>query len=917
MSRDARMISRLNTLVLISAVLFSAVALFGAARAAAAVTPGFEEFTAVPSTTQAGGHPDIRATLAWNTELGGNCEVICLQGRVIGTHFPAGVLGNPHVAPKCTLTEFNQANCPVDSQIGTVYTPGFGFFFPLYNMETSPDQAGLLGATVPILGLPIFLEFTGRTNSDYGLDSIGTPLLRGFSVNRLTVDLWGVPADPVHNIERFLTPLEGIGACYFPAKGCPVGSEYESQTFAEPTVPAAPFLQNPTTCGITLAAQADIEYYGGQTAHAETSWPPTTGCKQLSFNPNITVKPTTGQADTPSGVDVDLKVPQTQSPYTPAPSELRTTRVTLPEGFTINPNAADGKVICPEADTGIGTLGPANCPEYAKVGTLTLDVAALPGPISGALYLGQPQPGDRYRLILTADGYATHVKLTGSVLPDPTTGRLTVAFEELPQDTLQEISMHFFGSERGLLATPTQCGTFPIEGEFVPWDSELTTRFTTSYMTIDSGPGGGPCPSGARPFGPSLAAGGENNTAGLHAPFSLIVKRADGEQNIADFTFHTPPGFTATLKGVPYCPEEAIAGLSQPGYTGLAEEASSACPAASQVGTAEAGVGAGNHPLFVDGKVYLAGPYKGAPLSLVTVLPAVSGPYDLGDVAVRAAVRVDPETAQVTAVADAFPQILGGVPIRLRSVRVDLNRPDFALNPTNCRPLSVSAEIFGTEGATADPSTPFQVANCRVLRFTPKLGLRFSGSLKAAGNPAVTAKLTYPGGSGSANIASTRVTLPATELIDSAHIRNPCTRVQFAANACPPVSVIGYASAETPLLEKPLEGPVYLRSSSHKLPDIVAALRGQINIDLDGRVDSIHQRIRTSFETVPDAPVSKFTLSLYGGQKGLLSNSTNLCSSTQRINVSMVGQNGKTISESPVLATSCGKKHKAQRKGTK
>ncbi len=296
------------------------------------------------------------------------------------------------------------------------------------------------------------------------------------------------------------------------------------------------------------------------------------------------------------------------------------------------------------------------------------------------------------------------------------------------------------------------------------------------------------------------------------------------------------------------------------------------------------------------------------------ITPAVSGPYDLGNVLVRVALHVNPETAQITAVSDPLPKILQGIPLRLRSIRIDLNRPNFSLNPTNCDPFSVATEVFGEEGAVAKPSAHFQVANCRVLPFAPKLTMGFSGSTKHAGSPALHTTLTA--NPGEANIAKVQATLPHSEFLDNAHIQSPCSRVQYAAQQCPSDSVIGFAKAETPLLEKPLEGPVYLRSggNNRKLPDIVAALNGQIDIALVGHVESVPGRLRTTFSTVPDAPISKFTLSLDGGNKGLLENGTNLCAQTLRASVDIGGQNGKTANQSPVLQAPCPRKRKGHKK---
>jgi hypothetical protein len=420
-----------------------------------------------------------------------------------------------------------------------------------------------------------------------------------------------------------------------------------------------------------------------------------------------------------------------------------------------------------------------------------------------------------------------------------------------------------------------------VESTFEPWDSSLGSQRSTQYFTLTTGPNGTPCPGAVRPFEPAFHAASSNHSPGAHASFALELRRADGQQDMAGLTVATPPGFLATLAGVPYC------------------------PAASQVGTATVGAGAGSHPLYVPGKAYLAGPYKGAPLSLVVITPAVAGPYDLGNVVVRAAIRVDPVDAHVTATADRLPSIIEGIPLRLRSIRVNLDRPEFALNPTRCRPLAVHADIQGDQGTVAALTSHYQVANCGTLPFGPKLRLRLSGSTTRTGNPALQA--TVSAREGEANISSAVVTLPHTEFLDNAHIKSPCTRVQFAADACPASTVIGHASAVTPLLAQPLEGPVLLRSSSHKLPDIVVMLQGQIDIELDGRITSTHGRLRTHFEDVPDAPLKKFTLSLAGGKRGLLENGAvaNICSVPEFATTRMTGQNGAVKAGRVPIALPC------------
>jgi hypothetical protein len=367
----------------------------------------------------------------------------------------------------------------------------------------------------------------------------------------------------------------------------------------------------------------------------------------------------------------------------------------------------------------------------------------------------------------------------------------------------------------------------------------------------------------------------------------------------------------ATLVGVPYCPDAALASAASPDYTGLAEQMRPSCPASSQIGTATTGAGAGTHPVYVGGKVYLAGPYKGAPLSLAVVTPVLSGPYDLGTVVVRVALNVDPSTLEIDAVADPLPQIVQGILLRLRSVQLNLDRPGFTLNPTNCDPHSVAAQITGTEGTAASLIEHFQVANCATLPFAPKLALRLSGGVNRRGHPAIHAVVrTQPG---EANPRSISVTLPSSELLDNAHIGNVCTRVQFAKQACPPGSLLGHAEVTTPLLSQPLVGSAYLRSSGPGLPDLALDLYGQIHIEAAARIDAIRGGLRTTFSTIPDAPLGTVTLDLRGGSKGLIQNSEDLCAATKKASVKMIGQNGTSNHLAVPLQVSCGKAAKKHR----
>jgi hypothetical protein len=556
--------------------------------------------------------------------------------------------------------------------------------------------------------------------------------------------------------------------------------------------------------------------------------------------------------------------------------------------MTIAAGAAAGLEACSSEQAGYKTLGPASCPGASKLGTAEFDVPDLERPLQGAVYQRTSEPGHLFRVWIVADDLGVHVALPGEIELDKVTGRITTSFLDNPQVPLRELRLHLFGGSRGPLTTPTRCGTYSTHWNLTPWSSS-TPASGDSSMTIDEG-----CGTGG--FAPELSAGSASARAGAFSTFSLDLIAKAGEENLSKLAVTLPPGLLAKLKDVPLCQgAEATAGN---------------CPAGSRIGWAGVASGPGSTPLWIPqpGKeatsIFLGGPYEGAPYSMIVRVPAQAGPFDLGTVIVRSAVRVDRETARVTVESDPLPQILEGVPITYRDIRAVVDRPRFTLNPTSCRTLTTTSKVTSIGGAVAHPDDPFQVAGCKALGFRPKLALRLKGGTERRDYPALTATLKTK--KGDANIGGVSVALSHGEFLAQEHIRTICTRVQFAANKCPAGSVYGHARAWTPLLSKPLSGPVYLRSSNHPLPDLVVSLEGEIDIALVGRIDSVRGGIRTTFDSVPDAPVTKFVLKMKGGKKGLLVNSRDLCEGPQRARVKMHGQNGIRRIFAPKLRTPCG-----------
>ena len=511
------------------------------------------------------------------------------------------------------------------------------------------------------------------------------------------------------------------------------------------------------------------------------------------------------------------------------------------------------------------------------------------------------------------------------VVPDPGTGQLVTYAEDMPQLPFSHFRLHFREGGRAPLITPPGCGSFDTKALLYPYSGGAPVTSSSSFQLV-SGPNNGPCPSGGAPFHPGFEAGTLNNQAGSYSPFDMRLTRQDGEQDMGKFSFVLPPGVVPKLAGIPYCPEAGIArAASRTGTHGGAEELSDpSCPAASQIGRTAAGAGVGSQLTYVPGKLYLAGPYHGDPISAVAITPAVAGPFDAGTVVVREALRLNPVThvGEVDgAASDPIPHILKGIPLNLRDLRVYADRPEFTLNATSCEPFLAQSTIWGDGTALAPGGdTPaglgsrYQAAGCASLGFKPKLGLKLRGGTKRGRFPALHA--VYTPRPGDANLSRLALTFPKSEFIEQGHFRTICTRVQFAAGAgfgsqCPKGSIYGHIKVWTPLLSEPLQGPVYLRSSNHNLPDAVFALHGLVDIELSTRIDSTHGRLRAIVADSPDAPVSRAVVDMQGGQKGLFVNSTNLCAAKHRAEANAGAQNAKRDRSKPVVrAVGCGKAHR-------
>jgi hypothetical protein len=870
-----------------------------------------ESFTTTTSDTNAGGHPDLSTSFM----LASPGAPEAAQNVIFNA--PEGVFGNPYAITHCSSSDFALDQCPTNSQAGlvTVYANYEGELdhllgtAPLFDIEPVGTETALLAFVVPTLDIPINIPVAVRTGGDYGLRLTVQNISQVTPLAGATLTVWGFPAVKAHDPERFPKGAPGEPAnCIKRADAGCIGNPLSA------SIPPHPLTDNPTHCtGEPLPTTLEVQTYQDPSHKSvkHSQYPDTTHCDLEVFNPVLYASPTTAETDAPSGLNVDLSAPQFLG-FAASPSEIRKAIVTLPEGFTVNPDAADGQTMCTEDEANFGTEGPAECPDNAKIGTFQIETQALPGPLIGSVYIGEPKPGDQYRLFEIASGFGINAKLVGSVKPNPITGQVTAYFENLPQVPFDDFQLHLFSSDRGLMATPPQCSVYKTKAIFYPWNSTLAEQESSQVFSLEQGPRETDCPGIIRPFTPSLVAGTSNPDGGEHSSFILKLGREDGNQYLGKLNFVMPPGLTADLRGIPYCPEVAIAAAAA--ASGRAEQASPSCPAAAQIGTTNVAAGPGSHPFHAVGRIYLAGPFKGAPLSLVAVTPALAGPYDYGTVVVRVAIHVDPLDAHVVADSETVPEIIGGIPIRMRSIQVNIDRENFMINPTNCSPFSIDSQGIGDQGTIAGFSSFFQAVNCFSMPFSPRMAIKQLGGPRAttrSKDPALQFDLTTNPGEN--NIKSVAVTLPRAFEIDQSHLNNICSKAQLETEHCAGRQQIGTASTTTPLLEHPLSGPAYAVSGYGRLPHVVFILAGQVTLMPQAESSSVHGgHLKTVVPVVPDAPIGHFRLNLFGGKKGYLANTRGLCLAPVVSKIEFAAQNGKTLTQKVATKTTCnGKRQRA------
>ena len=894
-------------------------------RASFGISPGGAATSL--SSNQAGAHPDLTTAIAFNTA--DPTGALAGAPKNVTDALPPGFAGDLVDTPSCSTELFSIRACPIGSQIGVVtltitlfHKPRETAIMPVYNLAPNPGEV----AKLAFYALNVFAvegEVALRP-SDYGLNAVfydtnETPA----ELDSVSLTVWGVPALAVHDALRWQEGPHALG-------------HFGVASDAQPV----PFFTNPTACsGQKLAARFTADSWEQPESYVEESMPfgPIARCDGLSMAPTLSILPTTTQAYSPTGLHLEMGIPQTyQSGEGLATANLDSAVVALPEGVTVNPSAGAGLGACTQAQyeaEPVQAVPGEGCPSNSKLGSVEIETPSLKEPVLGSVYVAQPyanpfsEPGHPNGSLLALYVVAripergVLVKAAGKVALDPVTGRLVTSFEDLPPLPFGELTFRLREGATAPLVTPPACGDYSAQAQLTPW-SELSgapLEPPIAPFAITTGVGGGPCPGGGGaggiPFAPGVTAGTENNDAGSYSPLDIRISRNDGEQEITGFATQLPPGLTGNLSGVEQCSEAQIA-LAR-GKTGAEEQAGPSCPAGSEIGhtIAEAGVGA--VLVQTPGKIYLGGPYNGsgpcttgesgcAPFSVVAITSAKVGPFDLGTVVVHLPLFIDPVTAQVTVgsgSANQIPHIIKGIVIHLRNIDIYINGggrnlDHFTLNPTNCTPSTLSATVIGGGAEPANPADnnpvtitdPFQAANCANLKFEPKFQVSTSGKTSKANGASLHVNLTYPAGAltHDTNIKQVKVELPKQLPSRLTTLQKACTQAQFKANpaGCPAASLIGTAKAITPILPVPLEGPVYFVSNGGEaFPNLIMVLQGDgVTIDLVGDTFISKSGITSStFKAVPDQPVQSFELTLPEGKFSALAANGNLCAVTKTV----------------------------------
>jgi hypothetical protein len=898
--------------------------------------------------TQAAGHPAWGITdFKVNTEgtLPNEVPAGIAEGKVVAhvrTDVGPGVSTNPEAVPKCTMKEFD-ASAKEEEAV-----PGSGFYPKPECKETGSEStvigvnkvtvyAGPNGVTsgvsdLPLEGIAYNVEQPQGVASVFGValklptELTAASLKKGFEAAEAKGAKPGENEFPSLPAQAFLeaqqyyahTLINGnvewagnyhdyyeidvstalpLISSRLVLKGN-IGSTEKGGYITLPSncAGAGPATTNTVTLTSTanqVAPRTYITPVGAEGCKGEAGFtiPP--------FVPTFGLTPGAGetQSDLPDGITAELTVPHNPLPTEIDSSQLRTAVVTLPEGMTLNPSAASGLKACTPAQIGIGTRNAVTCPAESKVGEVTLTVPDLPAsePLTGSVYLGGPETGPitgpPYTMYVDAESsrYGVSVRLKGSVTPNETTGRLTATFSENPEQPFSNIKLKFNGGTLAPIANPLTCGTATSLASFVPFanPSEPFSPVVPPF-TVDSNNAGGACAS-PLPFALTQSAVNQSpGYAGAKTSYTLNLGRADGQQYLSQVKTVLPAGLVGLIPSVTQCGEP--------------QAANGECTSASQIGTVSVSAGAGPQPYGFKGNVYLTGPYGGAPFGLSIVVPAIAGPFNLGNVVTRGTINVEPYTARVVATS-TLPTIVKGVPLRLKGISVEINKQGFLVNPTNCGALATETTLTSTLGATQSMSIPFQVNNCGALAFKPSFGSATGAKTSKANGASLETTLNVP--AGGANVKSVLVQLPKQLPSRLTTLQKACSEAVFNANpyTCPSGSFVGGVRANTPTLSAKLKGPAILVShGGAAFPDLDLLLEGEgIRVILVGNTNIKNGITTTNFAAPPDVPVSSITVNLpIGGHSALTANG-NVCANKLVMPTTIVGQNGTTFKQSTTI----------------
>jgi hypothetical protein len=890
--------------------------------------------------TQAGSHPfQLTTTLNLNQTLEPKemVEEETVPALVRDLHFvlPPGLLGNVTAVAQCTSLQFATVEtgdinqCPAETAIGVarikinepaIFHGALSETVPVFNLVPAAGEPARFG--IELDKVPVILNTAVRTGSDYAVEVSVENSTQAAALIDSQVTFWGTPGDARHNSSR---GWECIGDRR-------LATEKPCEAF---TGEAKAFLTTPTSCGAapktTVTGDSwplagNVEQLEGAYTFASAS----TGCELLGFAPAISVKSDTSRASTPTGLTVNVEVPQasTISPTGLAEADVKDTTVTLPEGVQASPAAANGLLACSSASVGLeGGVAEGeqlqndhfsreeeHCPEASRIGSVSIKTPLLKEELKGWVYLAS-QDTDPFSspLVLYVMAYdpvsGVRVKLAGEVRLDPSTGRLTSEFKNTPPVPFEDLTLHLFDGAAASQSSPPLCGSKETQASFVPSAAGVPTAQASASFTITEGANGGPCETSfPQTFNPSMQAGSATPQAGGYSSFSLTINHADADQALSGVTVHLPAGMAAMLSHVTPCAEPPM-GVEW------------SCGAESLIGEASTSSGLGNSPYTLKGAVYLTSGYDGAPFGLLVATHAKAGPFDLGMIDVRSRINVDPNTAAVTITTDpgprgeVLPTILKGVPVQLKTINVTVNRPEFQFNPTNCNAAGVTGTLSGSQGASANVSYPFNPANCASLPFAPKLTATTGGQASKPNGASLNVKV-QSAGFGQANIAKVDLTLPQALPSRLSTIQKACVEAVFDANpaACDEGANIGYAVIHTPVLKSPLTGPAYLVShGGAAFPDVEFVLQGEgITLILDGKTDIKKGITYSRFESAPDAPFTTFETFLPAGPHSALaayvpaSKNYSLCGSNLVMPTEITAQNGAHITQTtPIVPTGC------------